>query len=230
MIKSVCVFFFYYEIYDSAKFSECNVESSCVVESKHMTCDSKKETEAYVHMYTIIITHHQPQKNKRKKKRLFFLCPNQIITTAEVKKQKTLSLQTPNMKKYPNTRNHIYIIFIAYQFFIHFMLPSPHHHHLCPLVDSWGWLVVTHLKQRTKRSLQKLSTLPPFFSFFFLFFFFDYLILNYDTEKKNTRELVLIFPNHPAYSFLIDDSNCSIFFPSTNLTSSEPHTQFNSEF
>ena len=134
MIKSVCVFSFYYEIYDSAKFSECNVESSCVVESKHMTCDSKKETEAYVHVHYYYYTSPTTKEQKRKK-RLFFLCPNQIITTAEVKKQKTLSLQTPNMKNI-QILDIIYIIFIAYQFFIHFMLPSPHHHHLCPLVDS----------------------------------------------------------------------------------------------
>ena len=132
-------------------------------------------------------------KEQKEKKRLFFLCPNQIITTAEVKKQKTLSLQTPNMKKYPNTRNHIYIIFIAYQFFIHFMLPSPHHHHLCPLVDSWGWLVVTHLKQRTKRSLQKTYPRNLFLVFLIIWFLiFEYLKTQWEKQSWSSQILQLI--------------------------------------
>lgn len=115
----MCLFF--YEIYDSAKFSECNVcnvESSCVVESKHMTCDSKKETEAYVHVHYYYYTSPTTKEQNKTKKDCFILCPNQIITTAEVKKQKTLSLQTPNMKNIQILKI-IYIIFIAYQFFIH---------------------------------------------------------------------------------------------------------------
>lgn len=181
------------------------------------------------HVHYYYYTSPTTKEQKEKKKIVLSLSEpnNNDRRSEEAENTFTSNTQHEKISKYSKSYiYHIHSISILHSFYVA-KSPSPS----SLSISRFLRMTCCHSleTENQKKSPEAINLASFFFFLFLVFFFFDYLILNYDTEKKNTRELVLIFPNHPAYSFLIDDSNCSIFFPSTNLTSSEPHTQFNSE-